>query len=241
MTIGKLGYWNIRGLAAPIRMLLHYCDIPFTEVRYELSDAPELSAAAWLDAKRSLGLELPNLPYYIDDGGKFVQSLAIMRYIAARHGSNWGSGSVQNEAYVDMMAHAAMDLRNAYVRCCYGSRSMEEVNNGLTLQVKPQLLVWNEHMASGRRFCAGDRLSYADFFLAEHIDQIRLTLPHALQGCTALSAYTDRFFALEKNQAFACTSSYMKWPVNNKSAFVGAKEPSASSSVLNSVHKDVVV
>lgn len=226
--VGRLGYWKIRGLGAPIRMLLHYCDVPFTDTCYELGDAPEFSASVWMDAKFSLGLELPNLPYYVDDRGKFVQSLAIMRHIAARHGESIAGGLGHDDFRVDMIAEAAMDLRNAYVRCCYESRSMEEVDNCVAQKIGPQLLVWDEHMASGRKFCAGDRLSYADFFLAEHLDQIGLTLPHALQGRRALIAYVDRFFALEKNQAFLRTPFYMKWPVNNKSAFVGAKEPSAS-------------
>ena len=226
--VGRFGYWKIRGLGAPIRMLLHYCEVLYTETCYELGDAPEYSADVWLDAKFSLGLELPNLPYYIDDCGKFVQSLAIMRHIAARHGGSIEGGLGHDDSRVNMMAEAAMDLRNTYVRCCYESRSMDEVDDCVTQRIGPQLSAWDEHMASGRTFCAGDRLSYADFFLAEHIDQIGLTLPHALQGRTALIAYVDRFFALEKNQAFLRSPSYMKWPVNNKNALVGAKEPSDS-------------
>lgn len=219
----QLGYWKIRGLAAPIRMLLHYCDVHFEDVQYEQGDPPELSAAAWLDKKFTLGLVLPNLPYYIDDRGKFVQTLAIMRYVAARHGARDGGDLGHDDPHVDMMAHAAMDLRNAFTSCSYGSRSTEDVDRAVAQNIEPQLSAWDKHMASGRPFCAGDRLSYADFFLAEHIDQMRLVLPRAVQQHSALLAYTDRFFALQKIQMFMRTPLYMKWPVNNKSAFIGAK------------------
>jgi glutathione S-transferase len=219
----QLGYWKIRGLAASIRTLLHYCDVPFEDVHYEQGDPPELSGAAWLDKKFTLGLVLPNLPYYIDDRGKLVQSLAIMRYIAARHGTRDGGGLGHDDPHVDMMAHAAMDLRNAFTRCSYGSRSMEDVDRDVAQTIGPQLSAWDKHIASGGPFCTGARLSYADFFLAEHIDQIRLVLPRAVQRHTALLGYVDRFFALEKIQGFLRTPHYMKWPVNNKSSFIGAR------------------
>ncbi len=219
----QLGYWKIRGLAAPIRMLLHYCDVPFEDVQYEQDDPPGLSSAAWFDKKLALGLVLPNLPYYIDDRGKFVQSLAIMRYIAARYGARGGSDLGHDDPQVDMMAHAAMDLRNAFTNCSYGSRSTEDVDRAVAQDIMPQLSAWDRVMASGRPFCTGDRLSYADFFLAEHIDQIRLVLPRAVQRHSALLAYADRFFSLEKIQVFMRTPLYMKWPVNNKNSFIGAK------------------
>lgn len=216
----RLGYWKIRGLAAPIRRLLHYCDVPFENVQYEMGDAPGLSPAEWMGEKFALGLALPNLPYYVDDRGKLVQSLAILRYVASRHG---GGALGHDDHEADVAAHAAMDLRNAFVRCCYGSRSTEDVDRAVAQDVAPHLAAWERHMASGRPFCAGDRLSYADFFLAEHVDQIRLVLPQVVQGHAALLDYADRFLALEKSQSFAQTPLYLKWPVNNKSAFMGAR------------------
>lgn len=215
----KLGYWNIRGLGAPIRMLLHCCEVPFDDVRYELGDAPGFSASAWLDAKFTLGLDLPNLPYFVDDRGRFVQTLAIMRHIAARHGDALGA----DDPRVDMMAQAAMDLRNVFVRCCYGSRTMDDVNKEVQQAIMPQLEMWERLMSSGRVFCTGDTLTFADFFLAEHIDQMRLVLPRAIQKHAALQAYADRFFSLPQIQAFMQTPHFIRWPVNNKNAFLGSQ------------------
>ena len=102
---------------------------------------------------------------------------------------------------------------------------MADVDHMVAHSIAPQLADWNQHLAAGSQFCAGARLSYADFFLAEHLDQIRLVLPHAMHRHAALLAYVDRFFALDKIQEFLRTPLYMKWPVNNKSAFLGARPP----------------
>ncbi len=219
----QLGYWNIRGLAAAIRMLLHYCEVPFVEVHYEQGDPPGLSAAAWLDKKFSLGLAFPNLPYYIDDHAKIVQTLPILRYIAARHGVRDGCDLGHGDHQVDVLAHVAMDLRNAFTNCCYGSRSKADVDRAVAQNIAPLLAAFEQHFAAGQPLCAGERLSYADFFLAEHLDQIRLVLPQAMERHAMLLAYVERFLALERIQAFRRGPHYMEWPVNNKSAFIGAK------------------
>jgi len=214
----QLGYWKIRGLGAPIRMLLHWCDVSFEDIQYEQGGPPDFSVASWLDKKFTLGLPFPNLPYYIDERGRLTQSLVIMRYIAGRHG-DLGHDNPMTE----MLAHTAMDLRNAFAACSYQSRSAADVEHFVTMRIKPQLKSWELHMTDGRPFCTGERLTYADFFLAEHIEQIRLVLPQALEGCTALLAYAERFFALDKIRAFMNTPHYMYRPVNNKSAFIGCE------------------
>lgn len=219
----QLGYWNIRGLAAAIRMLLHYCDVPFVDIHYEQGDAPGFSAAAWLEKKFSLGLDFPNLPYYIDDRSKVVQTLPILRYVAARHGVRDDCDLGHGDHQVDVLAHVAMDLRNSFTSCSYGSRSRADVDRAVAQNIAPLLAVWEQRFASGLPFCAGERLSYADFFLAEHLDQIRLVLPQAVERHTMLLAYVERFFALEKIRAFRRGPHHMQWPVNNKSAFIGAK------------------
>ena len=62
----KLGYWKIRGLAQPIRLMCEYGELAFEDVQYELEGPPGFSGAAWGDVKQTLGLDFPNLPYLID-------------------------------------------------------------------------------------------------------------------------------------------------------------------------------
>lgn len=68
-----VGYWNIRGFASPIRNLLHYKEVEFEDKVYTIGPAPEYNISGWTDVKPTLGLDFPNLPYYIDDDVKLSQ------------------------------------------------------------------------------------------------------------------------------------------------------------------------
>ncbi|WP_395239489.1 glutathione S-transferase Mu, partial [Salmonella sp. s54412] len=105
-----LGYWNIRGRAQPIRLLLAY-----TETEYEQKDYPV--GDEWFKEKFNLGLDFPNLPYYIDGDVKITQSSAIIRYLARKNGL---CGTTEEEKIiVDMMEHCIIDFRTKFVVLCY--------------------------------------------------------------------------------------------------------------------------
>lgn len=53
-------------LAQPIRLLLEYTKTPFEDRKVSCGPAPEYDRSAWTGIKNSLGLDFPNLPYYID-------------------------------------------------------------------------------------------------------------------------------------------------------------------------------
>ena len=40
----------------------------------------------WAKDKFNLGLDFPNMPYYIDGDVKLTQSMAVLRYLARKHG-----------------------------------------------------------------------------------------------------------------------------------------------------------
>ena len=54
---------------------------------YEQDEAPDFSNHEWTDVKNNLGLDFPNLPYFIDGDIKITESLAIHRYIANKYKS----------------------------------------------------------------------------------------------------------------------------------------------------------
>ncbi|XP_040851575.1 glutathione S-transferase Mu 1-like isoform X7 [Ochotona curzoniae] len=55
-----LGYWDLRGLAHSIRLLLEYTDTSYEEKKYKLGDAPDYDRSHWLNEKFKLGLDFPN-------------------------------------------------------------------------------------------------------------------------------------------------------------------------------------
>ena len=73
----ELGYWALRGLGEPSRMLLRYKGAEWKNTAIPFADA-----AMWLSEKKeNLGLDFPNLPYLYDGDVKLTESLAIMRYL----------------------------------------------------------------------------------------------------------------------------------------------------------------
>ncbi|CAK4074754.1 unnamed protein product [Aphanomyces euteiches] len=67
-SVPELGYWALRGLGEAIRLLLMYTKTPFTDKLYEVRGEPgNWDKSEWLSVKFTLGMEFPNLPYYIDE------------------------------------------------------------------------------------------------------------------------------------------------------------------------------
>jgi glutathione S-transferase len=53
-------------MGQPIRLLLAYTETDYAEKVYEMGDAPDFEKSDWLKDKFRLGLDFPNLPYYIE-------------------------------------------------------------------------------------------------------------------------------------------------------------------------------
>ena len=67
----KLGYWKTRGLSSAIRYQLAYCGVDYEMVEYQHGD--DGSKDDFRGKKDSLGMEFPNLPYFIDGDVKLSE------------------------------------------------------------------------------------------------------------------------------------------------------------------------
>lgn len=85
-----VGYWNIRGLAAPIRMMVMYGGATLNSVNYDLKVKPEggFDGSCWFDVKPDLKAKNPliNLPYVIDGDVILTQSNACCLYVGRKLG-----------------------------------------------------------------------------------------------------------------------------------------------------------
>lgn len=214
-----LGYWAIRGLAQPIRLLLEYTGEKYKDERYECGDAPSFDRSCWMDKKYSFGLDFPNLPYLLDGEVKLTQSNAIMRYIARKHNMT-GDGVL--EAVADMFADQLMDLRNVFVSVAYTSADRYESahrvaeTERLPGMLQPLATFMGKYEGP---WVLGDKLSYCDFLLYELLDQLRLMFP------TLFESHVDVFSKfLADVEALPAIAAYMKRedfivrPINNKMA-----------------------
>ncbi|RXG72000.1 Glutathione S-transferase Mu 5, partial [Armadillidium vulgare] len=99
-----------------IKFLLEYTGEEYVDKLYEFGPAPDYDRSQWRKEKFELGLEIPNLPYYIDGDVKLTQSVAILRHIARKH--NLLAKTDVNIAKADMLEYEAMDLRMSFGRIC---------------------------------------------------------------------------------------------------------------------------
>ncbi|XP_030639849.1 glutathione S-transferase Mu 3 [Chanos chanos] len=215
----KLAYWDIRGLAQPIRLLLEYTGTKYEEKVYSCGEAPNYDKSCWFDEKYKLGMDFPNLPYLEDGDRKIVQSNAIMRYIARKHKL---CGETEDEQIrVDILENQAMDFRNGFVRLCYADH--DRLKAGY-LEKLPQTLKEFSAFLGDRKWFAGDKITFVDFIMYELLDQHRMFEPKCLDDFKNLREFLDRFEGLEKIAAYMKSSRFMKTPVNNKMAKWGNKK-----------------
>ena len=92
------------------RMALHYAGVEYQDDAY----GPDLS---WDEHKFKLGLDFPNLPYYIDDEVKLSQSGAILRHIGRKNGL-YGKNASEN-ATIDMLIETATDFKLGLAKIAY--------------------------------------------------------------------------------------------------------------------------
>ena len=70
--------------------------------------------------KDNLGLDFPNMPYFIDGEVRLTEPLAIMKYIAAQYAPESVRGaSLGDKGDVEMLAHILLDLMKQASLPCY--------------------------------------------------------------------------------------------------------------------------
>ena len=202
-----LGYWKIRGLGAAVRLLAAHAGAELDEALYEVPASDPKDRSAWTDVKETLELDFPNLPYYIDaeEGVSLTQSLAILTFVAAKHG--YAPGTAAARARVDMLLGAAMDLSNFFTRWCYGTYA-PEAHGEYARRVTPMLQRF-EGALGDQRWFAGERITAADFLLYHLLEAHLIYEPELFDALPRLRAFIDRFEAEGRLRAYITTDAYI--------------------------------
>lgn len=215
-----LGYWDIRGLAHAIRLLLEYTDSPYEEKKYSmLGNGPDYDRSQWLNEKFKLGLDFPNLPYLIDGTRKLTQSNAILRYIARKH--NLCGETEEEKIRVDMLENEVMDLRMYNIRTCY-SPDFEKQKPEFLKALPDKMKLFSQFLGKKSWF-AGDKLTYVDFLAYDLLDVLRLFEPTCLDAFPNLKDFLARFEGLKKIAAYMKSGRFLRTPVYSKAAQWGNK------------------
>ncbi|NP_001127487.1 glutathione S-transferase Mu 2 [Pongo abelii] len=214
-----LGYWNIRGLAHSIRLLLEYTDSSYEEKKYMMGDAPDYDRSQWLNEKFKLGLDFPNLPYLIDGTHKITQSNAILRYIARKH--NLCGETEKEKIQEDILENQLMDNRMQLARLCYNpdfEKLKPEYLEGL-----PEMLKLYSQFLGKQPWFLGDKITFVDFIAYDVLERNQVFEPSCLDAFPNLKDFISRFEGLEKISAYMKSSRFLPRPVFTKMAVWGNK------------------
>lgn len=214
-TMPVLGYWKIRGLGAPCRMILYYCKVDFADRLFEAGDAPDFDKTCWTDVKETMGMDYPNLPYMIDGETKITETAAIMMYIAKKWRPELMGRSAAELGRVQMLWAHVLKLKMDFTMPCYMGKSAEEV-----IDISRPLLAKLVEVMGESNFVGGENVTWLDFYFAECVDNLdKLSDGLFYAEFPSLQNYWDRFVALDGlAEAWADDSKLMKNPFNNKMA-----------------------
>ena len=223
-----LGYWGIRGLGQPIRFLLVYAGIPFSETRLGvLQDGTILNKNKegddWAWVRETLDMPFRNLPYLIDTSGptpiSMTQSNAILRYLARRFDLYGDSESDRVE--IDVLQEQAYDFRNKIVKTAYTlGDEYPNAYNEFVENVLPNYLDGFENYLTKRSdhsFFVGTRLSLVDCVLYELIWQMTVMVPGSVSTSNrpCLFKFIQNFEQLPEIVAYMQSENYIERPINS--------------------------
>ncbi|CAG2100927.1 unnamed protein product [Medioppia subpectinata] len=179
-TTPTLGYYRLQGIAQPIRLLLAYTGTAYTDKQYDYGLTADTYRVHWLKDKFTLGLEFPNLPYYLDGDVRLTQSHAIMRYVGRRHGlvATDETGLVRQ----DMLEQQLVDIRVAFamgVPFSWGNNFTADKAKYINDTLPPQLAQLSRFLGDNQWF-TGRNINYVDFLAYQQLDWLRQLSPETL-------------------------------------------------------------
>lgn len=204
-------------MAAPIRFLLEYTEQPYQEKLYSCGPPPDFDKSHWLDEKFKLGLDFPNLPYYLDEDVKISQSQVILRHLARKHGLDGKTEA--DKLRVELALAQVTDYHMDFVRIVYNPQFHElknEYKKGL-----PDKLKALSNFLGDRKFVAGDYVTYVDFVLLEYLEGQSYFVDGLLKDYPVLEAYHKRVLALPAIDKYVKSDKFIKFPFNGAPAFFG--------------------
>ncbi|XP_014690648.1 glutathione S-transferase Mu 1 isoform X2 [Equus asinus] len=209
-----LGYWDIRGLAHAIRLLLEYTDSNYEEKKYTMGDGRAIS---WSPDFCPTPTDL--LPYLIDGAHKITQSNAILRYIARKH--NLCGETEEEKIRMDILENEVMDTRMALARVCYNP-DFDKLKPQYLEALPDKVKLFSQFLGK-RPWFAGDKITYVDFLAYDILDYLRTFEPKCLDAFPNLKDFIARFEGLKKISAYMKSSRFLPKPLFLKTAVWGNK------------------
>jgi len=202
-----LGYWSLRGLAEPLRYVLHYTGTAFEDKQYDIvGEAPNYSREMWLADKPNLGLEFPNLPYYIDGDLKLTETMAIAGHIARKHGL---VGECEKDyVRLDIATGIMQDVAREFAMLCYGADF--ETKKSAYIDALPTRTEKLSKLLGAGNYLCGDKIAFMDFVLFELLERLQSLVPDCISAHKNLVAFHARVLALPAIAKYRSSPSFKK-------------------------------
>jgi glutathione S-transferase len=183
--------------------------------RFRRSSGFDLSD--WTNKKYTLGLDFPNLPYWIEGNLRITQSQAILLHVAKKARLMGGTDEARAQAL--MLLGVSADLRDAFVTLSYGG-SFDTARGAFVSGPLASTIKSLEAFAakSGGPYLLGAELTFVDFLWADLLEQLVTLEPACLAGAPMLKKLIDTVYALPKISAYRASPAYIDRPYNNKQA-----------------------
>ena len=173
-----LTYWNGRGRCEVIRLMLAACGEEYDEGVPGVPGVTHLAEPEhWKALQDSGALLMGSVPLLCIDGLQLVQSQAIVRFLARKHGLCGDPASASDAAMVDIVAETILDWKNATGFAFEFSRNgyapTEEQTAKLAAGNAKFLPRLEGFLArSGTGHFVGTGLTYADVLALEPLEQL---------------------------------------------------------------------
>ncbi len=234
-----VGYWSIRGLAAPLRMMVMHAGAPLNNVMYDVKSVDgKFDVQEWFGVKPELKERnaLINLPYVQDGKRLITQSNACFSYLGRKLGL-WGRNEddvIQCEEFLCEL----MDVRNDVVKFSYSKvddcrEKAAGFIAGLNGKLSKLELSLSRKEKNSTLFLVSNYPTAPDFHLYEMISQIKLACSVFNQpDCFAeqypyLQFFYDNFRQLPQNSKYMESKLGTDIPINQKMAGFGASPDGA--------------
>lgn len=196
-------YWDICGLAEPIRLALALSGVEWVDVRIDPGD-PNVSGEykkVWFEKKGKVGVRFANLPYFLDAEKKLSQSNAILMHLGKKFDAL--------DEDVDLELAQASDFDGMVTGNCY--RAYPDFFN--TTNFRPMLEEWALFLEEkkGHEITVGDLKAY-EVFRKLKIVSPTVTYPDKIEE------FVKKIESAPEIAKYQSSSSYFPRPLNNPHA-----------------------
>jgi len=211
-----LGYWDIRGLAEPVRTLLAYLELPYESKKVTSFDQ-------WKSEKEAAQYAFPNLPYLVDGEKTITETEAIQAHLCLKANRPELLGKDSDRVEFIQLRGVIGDFNSGITSQCYANKTHEDLKKaveGAMVRIAPKLKDLNKILEK-RDWLLG-YITYLDFNLAELVErfaQMDTEIGTSITtGHSALLAHSKRVLELPGVKEYRASDKFQARPHNGGSA-----------------------